>query len=55
MAATGVRRPVCFSGRGDAALRTASPAEVARSLPGEKPGSSVNSGINVRAHGFCQF
>jgi len=29
MAATGVRRPVCFSGRGDVALRTASPAEVA--------------------------
>jgi hypothetical protein len=32
MPATRVRRPVCLSGRGDAALRTASPAEVDRLL-----------------------
>jgi len=55
MAATGLRKPVCSSGRGDAALRTASLVEVDRLPHHEEPVSLANSGIDVWALGFYQF
>lgn len=51
MAATRVRRPVYWFGRGDAALRTASPAEADRSPPHEGPVSSVGFILSLRADG----